>query len=196
MGGGGYGPPEVSVTDNARDGRDAHARWIGAALERFESPLTLYATRLVGDVHRGRDVVQEAFLRLCREDRSLLRHVAPWLYRVTRNLAMDWRRREPHMERTNAAAIEERRSPLAGPEAAAEAGDESAKALRALDALPEAQQEVVRLKFRHGLSYREIAEVTGLTVSHVGVLIHEGVKTLRGKLLPRATIETTNGGAR
>ena len=183
------------MSNAAGDERDSHARWIGAALERFESPLTLYAVRLVGDAHRGRDVVQEAFLRLCREDRSQLNgHLAPWLYRVARNLAMDWRRREKHMERTNADAIDTRGGAAAGPDAAAEAGDEAVKALRALDALPEAQQECVRLKFRHGLSYREIAEVTGMTVSHVGVLIHEGMRVLRRTLLPRAAFKAQDDG--
>ena len=44
------------------------------------------------------------------------------------------------------------------------------------------QQEVLRLKFQHGLSYREISGVTELTVSHVGVLIHNGLKALRARL--------------
>ena len=181
---------------DTRDGRDAHARWVGDALERFEGPLTLYAARLVGDAHRARDVVQEAFLRLCREERAGVDdHLAAWLYRVTRNLAMDVRRREKHMERTNSAVVDERGGTGQAPDAAAEAGDEHAKALRALGALPETQQEVVRLKFRHGLSYREIAEVTGLSASHVGVLIHEGMKTLRRRLCPPSAIGATTANA-
>ena len=43
------------------------------------------------------------------------------------------------------------------------------------------QKEVVRLKFQAGLSYREISEVTGLSVSNVGFLLHTAIKTLRQK---------------
>ena len=38
------------------------------------------------------------------------------------------------------------------------------------------------LRFSHGLSYRETAEVMDVTVSHVGVLLHEAMKTLRTRL--------------
>lgn len=51
-----------------------------------------------------------------------------------------------------------------------------------LQGLPIKQQEVIRLKIDHGLSYREIAEITGLTVSNVGYLLHQGFQTLRTKL--------------
>ena len=45
--------------------------------------------------------------------------------------------------------------------------------------LPENQQEVIRLKFQQGLSYKEISSVTGLSVTNVGFLIHTGLKRLR-----------------
>jgi RNA polymerase sigma-70 factor (ECF subfamily) len=54
--------------------------------------------------------------------------------------------------------------------------------LGVLATLPENQQEVIRLKFQDGLSYREISGVTGLTVSNVGFLIHTGVKMVRQRL--------------
>ncbi len=41
------------------------------------------------------------------------------------------------------------------------------------------QQEVLRLKFQNGLSYKEIAEVTKTTVSNVGVILHSAIKKLR-----------------
>ena len=51
--------------------------------------------------------------------------------------------------------------------------------LRILEKLPPRQQEVIQLKFQNGLSYQEISEVTQLSVSHVGVLIHKGIRALR-----------------
>lgn len=48
--------------------------------------------------------------------------------------------------------------------------------------LPRLEQEVVQLRLGQGLSYKQIAEVTDLSVSHVGVLLHQAVKRLRESL--------------
>ena len=56
-------------------------------------------------------------------------------------------------------------------------------AVAALASLPTNQQEVIRLKVQDGLSYREISEVTGLSVSNVGFLLHRGIKTIRQQLI-------------
>ena len=51
--------------------------------------------------------------------------------------------------------------------------------LRILGTLPPRQQEVLQLKFQNDLSYQQISEITELSVSNVGVLIHNALKTLR-----------------
>jgi RNA polymerase sigma-70 factor (ECF subfamily) len=43
-------------------------------------------------------------------------------------------------------------------------------------------RELVQLKFRDDLSYREISERTGLTVGHVGYLLHHALKALADDL--------------
>ena len=69
------------------------------------------------------------------------------------------------------------------PASAAELQEDAHRANAALDRLPENQQEVIRLKIEHGLKYREIAEVTGLSISNVGFLLHQGLHTLRRQLV-------------
>ncbi len=51
--------------------------------------------------------------------------------------------------------------------------------LHIVGTLPPRQQEVLQLKFQNDLSYQEISEITNLSVSNVGVLIHNALKTLR-----------------
>jgi RNA polymerase sigma-70 factor (ECF subfamily) len=51
-----------------------------------------------------------------------------------------------------------------------------------LDLLPPKQREVVRLKFQAQLSYEEIAAITSLSVSNVGVLLHTAIRTLRQRM--------------
>lgn len=53
--------------------------------------------------------------------------------------------------------------------------------LRLIDQLPRNQQEVIRLKFQNGFSYKEISRITELSVSNVGVLIHHAVARLRSE---------------
>jgi len=54
--------------------------------------------------------------------------------------------------------------------------------LKMLARLPENQQEVIRLKFQHQMSYREISRITGHSESNVGFLIHRGIKSIREML--------------
>ena len=164
------------------DPGDSHSPdWIRAALERHEGPLLRYAQRITGDADRARDVVQETFLRLCRQQRAELDgHLVEWLYTVCRRQALDVRRREQRM--ATLAPSEAVLSNGREPERHAEDQETAARALRLLAELPENQQRVLRLKFEHGLSYREIAEATGLSASNVGYLIHVGLKALRQKL--------------
>ena len=65
---------------------------------------------------------------------------------------------------------------------AAEQREAVAQAAAAMAALPTNQQEVIRLKLQDGLSYREISEVTGLSVSNVGFLMHQGIKSIRERM--------------
>lgn len=69
-----------------------------------------------------------------------------------------------------------------GPAQAAEDHDQQDHLLSLVAALPCNQREVVQLRFQGGLAYKEIAEVTGHSVSHVGVLLHEAIKHLRQQL--------------
>jgi RNA polymerase sigma-70 factor (ECF subfamily) len=156
--------------------------WLRSVVANYEGPLVRYAARITGDVHRARDVVQDTFLRLCEQDRHALDgHLAEWLYTVCRRRALDVQRKEHRMRAT---LPEELDGCATGqqPRDAVEC-QESHDAVRAAIArLPDNQQEVMRLKFQSGLSYREIAGVTGLSVSNVGYLLHVALKTVREQL--------------
>lgn len=159
--------------------------WVCDVVARFEGPLLLYAQRVLGlaELSRARDVVQETFLRLCRTPRDQVEaHLAPWLYTVCRRAALDVKRKEKRMTLISddaAASLPDGASRAGDPAASAERADDAAQVLRLLDRLPPNQKECIVLKFGHGLTYKEIAHVTGHSVSNVGVLIHTGLKTVR-----------------
>jgi RNA polymerase sigma-70 factor (ECF subfamily) len=158
--------------------------WVREAHERYEAPLTHYAARLLpGDRERARDAVQETFTRLCREDSGEARtHLAEWLFTVCRRIVIDIRRKEQRMSPLSDALAERQTSHAPSPPQAAEKAETLSEVLRAMADLTDAQQECLRLKFQHGFSYNEIARVTGLSISNVGVQIHLGLKRVREQL--------------
>lgn len=154
-----------------------------SAVSEYERPLTLYATRILGDVGRAQDVVQETFLRLFSQNPFPAQpFVAQWLYTVCRNKALDIRRKEKRMNPLSDSHIETLRSADPPPPEILESREKTSQVMKALDGLPENQQEVIRLKFQHGRSYKEISEITNLSVSNVGVLIHKGLKSIRAQV--------------
>jgi len=154
----------------------AQSQWIVEALSLYEDSLLRYAAWVLRDVELAREVVQETFLRLCREERSKVGgYLAQWLFTVCRNLAFDTRKREARMTPLEDADIGVRPN-LENKEAVSEI-------FRLVQALPKNQREVVYLKFQCDLSYKEISEVTKLSVTNVGFLLHTALKEIRKQVL-------------
>lgn len=150
-------------------------------IARYEAPLVRYATRIVGDVDTARDVVQDVFARLFEADPDSIGGRMPqWLYAVCRNRALDLKRR-----RVRRARLKEQ---IPAPRGAAtpaeryERREQLDRAAAAIARLPDKQARVLELKLREGLSYAEISERTGLTVSYVGYLLHHALKAVRAEL--------------
>ncbi|MBI2435591.1 MAG: sigma-70 family RNA polymerase sigma factor [Candidatus Hydrogenedentes bacterium] len=159
------------------------AEWVRAALERYEQPLLRYAWRITRNTETARDVVQDTFLRLCAANQARVDgHLAPWLYRVCRNRALDVAKKEARMETMTEELAAVQPAHDVSPGAAAAAQETQALVWQALGGLAQNQQEVFRLKFQDQLSYKEISEVTGVSVNHVRYLIHTSLKHMRQAL--------------
>jgi len=173
----------------ASDG-DAHG-WLLEAVDHYEQPLTRYARRLLGDIDLAADAVQHAFVKLCAESRSRVgERVAPWLYRVCRNRAVDHLRhagREQALADGDTLAHGAATEPLdrdVDPAVAAERSDLATRLRTLLLALPAPQRETIDL-WCEGFTYREIAGITGRQEGHVRVLAHRGLAALRTHPLVR-----------
>lgn len=165
------------------------SEWIQAAVERFERPLITYTVRLTGDLETARDVVQDTFLKLWQADMAELDgRLAPWLYRVCRNRAVDVLRKDGRMIRMDDEHLEGR-SATDRPSSPRQGAVGTTRLMSLMHTLPERQQEILRLKFQGGLSYRQIADVMDLTVSNVGFLLHVSIKALREQLTGGETAE-------
>lgn len=158
--------------------------WVRTAAAAHADRLTAYARRLLGDPGRAAEVVQETFLRLCRrppgDDPG--GSLVPWLFAVCRSRALDVRRKEKRMTLITDEAIDLLTAPHPDPADVAERSDATAHVGRLLATLPANQRDVLRLKFQHEQTYRQIADATGLSESNVGFLIHTGLKALRAAM--------------
>ena len=157
--------------------------WIHQVVDQYEQRLTLYAARMLHDADRARDVVQETFCKLCEESKQKIEgHLTQWLFTVTRNKALDVLRKEKRVKPMSDAQMESGTSSEPNPAHRAEHDEDTSRVLAAIETLPERQQEIVRLKFQHGMSYRQISAITSESVSNVGYLLHNALRDLRVNL--------------
>ena len=156
---------------------------IEGVLDRYEGPLVRYSERILKDVERARDVVQETFLRLCsgRADK-ITDSLAAWLFQVCRNLSFDVKKKESRMKQISDAETFQQADENMDTDKEEEKKEKLRLVLEELEKIPENQREVLYLKLQEGLSYKEISRITGKSVSNVGVLIHGGIKKLRKQL--------------
>jgi RNA polymerase sigma-70 factor (ECF subfamily) len=135
---------------------------------------------MVRDGEQAQEIVQEAFVRL---HGSYAEVVAPrpWLYRTVFNLAMTH-----HRERQKVVPVGFSPEETPGAETpTSPAPDERlvrmeavAQARACVEELDDRSQQLVRLRFEDGLSYKQMSERTGLTVTNVGYILHTSLKKL------------------
>jgi RNA polymerase sigma-70 factor (ECF subfamily) len=164
---------------------------VRSAVERYQASLLRYATRLVGDADRARDVVQDTFVRLLAQPvQAVDGHLAEWLFTVCRNRAFDVHRKEGRMKYFEEGEAERVTTHEPRPGSELEAAETNAAVLSLIGRLPPNQQEVIRLKFQNGFSYKEISRITKLSIGNVGFLIHTAIKSLRREWAATATRAT------
>ena len=140
------------------------------------------AYRLVGDRQWAEDILQETFVRAYARADTFKQggKVSTWLYRICTNLAYDHLRARKYRAMASLDAPVTRSGDQDGgtwsatlassmPEATAEVerSDTSATVRQLIEELPERERTVVILRQYHGMTFKEIAEVLGLTARTV-----------------------------
>ncbi len=162
-------------------------RFVQGEERAFSELFDRHAGRLRGALRRmvgpaADDVLQTTFLSIVRARGRYVRGAPfrPWLYSVAINAARDHlrrnRREEPHVT-DSLPEPEAEPAPLPDPGLA-----RTVEA--ALAQLPEAQREAIVLHRFEGFSFREIAELLGVTETAVKVRAHRGYERLRELLRP------------
>jgi len=153
-------PPDEEIIRRLRASDERALELLVAA---YWQRLSRFVEGILGRAGGGEDVVQETFIRLWmrRKELRLQGSFRAFLYTMARNAAIDERRRLGR--RTVLANRADPPQTPSSPLAAAEASQLQAVATQAISALPPRRREVFRLARFEGLSYKEIAEVMGLS---------------------------------
>jgi len=129
----------------------------------------------------GRDLAQEILLQAWRSSPQFEGRASPstWFYRVALNTALGWRRKERRRQARQRPMVEVEDLPVAGPDGAERAARREAveRLYAAIRRLPKADAALVLL-YLEGLSYRQTADVLGISEGNVGVKLNRVKKAL------------------
>lgn len=150
-----------------------------------ESSLLAYAQSLVKQNETAQDIVQEAFMRLHADFKSV-RQPQAWLYRTVHNLALNHLRAGRKIVPMNQDTADQTHAELADgqplPDEYLAKMEAIGQARLSLEILDPRSRELIRLKFEEGLSYKEISQRANLSMSNVGYLLHHALKDLAAAL--------------
>lgn len=156
------------------------ADWIGRLYDRHAAGLYRYALMLLMDPEGAADVVQQVFLSLVRRPHAI-GNEAHYLRRAVRNesySALRRRRRTP--ETATDTPVLERVA------AGEDRPDERIAIEQALRAIPADQREVVHVKAFEGMTFQEIADVTGESINTITSRYRYAIEKMRGLLGERS----------
>jgi RNA polymerase sigma-70 factor (ECF subfamily) len=168
----------------------------GALVEKYKQPVMNLAYRTLRDATEAEDLAQNVFVQVFKSAHryKVSAKFSTWLFTIARNLCLnEIRRRSRHpAESLDQAHPEQEDQPLRqfedvktfSPPDSLLHGELEEKVGQALAALPENQRTALLLCRQEELSYEEIAEVLGCSLSATKSLIHRGRETLKQRLKP------------
>ena len=147
---------------------------------RYRSRIYAYALRMIGDKERANDIFQETFIRIyqqCLNSERTVSNVSAYIFTTARNLCLNAIR-----DQKPSTAVEDYHQIVHQPN---HENIELAELVKtALELLPQHHREAFVLREYDGLSYQEIAEVTGQTLASVKIHIYRAKEKLRKILSP------------
>ncbi|MBI4516031.1 MAG: sigma-70 family RNA polymerase sigma factor [Deltaproteobacteria bacterium] len=160
---------------------------------KYARPLVGFARQFVGSQARAEELVQDVFLQVYRTRRQYAPRArfSTWLYRIATNMCLSEVRRGEYHGRVQSydAALDDSERPMQWADPEAHSSEEvllsreaAENILAVLGALPPQQRAALLLARAEGMSYEDVAESLGCSLSAVKSLIHRATVTLRERL--------------
>lgn len=147
---------------------------VSQLLERHTRRVRDYVRMMVKDNDVADDLTQEVLIKVVKvldEGRYTDKgRFLPWVLRIARNRVLDYFRAQKQVKSVNESSVG---FDILGNKNFAEPSieesiilDQQAEEIRALvEELPDEQREVVKMRYYEGLSFKEIAEQTGVSIN-------------------------------
>jgi RNA polymerase sigma-70 factor (ECF subfamily) len=172
--------PEEVLLQRLRGGDVAAGE---ALVRRFQEPLVRYLARLTGNAHQAEDLAQQTWLSVLehadRFDSAVPGGFRPWLFRIATNKANDLWRTSGRMRVASEQLGRMTEFQASGSDVSLEETEQSFRVRRAIDQLPEAQRQVVLLRYYGNLKFVEIAELLGCPLNTALGRMHKAMQKLK-----------------
>jgi len=157
-------------------------------VEQFQDDVIGLCYRYLGNQVDAEEVAQEVFIRLyqSRDSYEPKGKLSTFLYRITVNQSLNTIRNKKRRKwfLLDQAQSNPSLSDPDDPESALESREQEAAIRKVVDTLPKNQRTTLILRRYQELTYEEIAEVMGYSVSAVEARLYRARQTLRIKLKP------------
>ena len=151
----------------------------------LKNELFRMALRMTQNPADAEDVVQETMMKVWsrREQWNQIESIEAFCLTICRNVALDKMRRMDHQEQSLDATIDAAdRSHFSNPEEQAIQRDRVRMVRQLIAQLPGKQRSCMQLRDIEGKSYKEIAEVLGITEQQVKINIFRARQTIKEKV--------------
>lgn len=177
---------QALISQSAQGDREAFR----ALVERYQGRLLRLVRTLVRSREDAEDIVQESFVKAYQSLRGFRGDASfyTWLYRIAFNMAIDFKRKVARKAQDSHVEINEldKRQGLASSDASPaeiiQVKEDRELISSALKELSEDHRAVIVLREVDGLSYEEIAKITGVSIGTVMSRLHYARKKLQERL--------------
>lgn len=169
-------------------------REIKQLYDQFHQDIFVYIFIMLGERQQAKDIMQETFVKAFvnlenfRGEASL----KTWLYRIARNLTIDYqRRKKPVTYIKEYFAVT--KSTQKTPEEIVELGESIEQLYQSLAKLKKEYRDVIILRKIKELSIKETADILSWKESRVKTNLHRGLEALRNELMKEGYTSETIG---
>jgi RNA polymerase sigma-70 factor (TIGR02952 family) len=177
--------PAVDVWGMVHRAQQGDAEAFGELYDHYVTLVHRYVYHRVGDRATAEDVTSETFVRALRRIDSLSfqgRDVGAWLVTIARNIIRDHVKSSRYRLEVTTADMRDADRATDGPEDAVVQHLTNQQLLACVQQLGSEQQECIVLRFLHGLSVSETAQIMGKKDGAIKALQHRAVRRLAGML--------------
>lgn len=174
---------ELSDKDLAANMKEGDDQAFEILYNRYFDPLYGFIVRRVGHAQIAEDILSDVFMKAfaSRERFVWKTSFSAWLYRIAQNAITDYYRTKKSEEGLDQA---EKKGVDAQAAARVDAGLLNHELEKTLETLDERDRLAITLRFYSQLSNAEIAQILGVSVNNVGVILFRSLKRCQQKAPP------------